>query len=287
MNRKFAFMASLDFADMSAEAVCETLADIGYAGIEWTLRHFNPRKHAPKDLKELVRITRSHGLDVSELVVQQDLVMKDEDARRDRIRFVMECIQAASEAGITTLNVFTGPVPWIAGTPQVGVDISEGEAWDMVFQAYEAFVREAEKERVSLAVEGVWGMVCRDFYTTRVLIEEFDSPNLGVNFDPSHDVLAGNLDVGWIFTQWDRKHRIKHVHLKDAVGVQELGKHLFPLLGEGNVDWKSFISCLDASSYAGFMSVEFESFAYYRRILGGDPARAASISMEQIRTLFG
>ena len=66
-------------------------------------------------------------------------------------------------------------------------------------------------------------MLCHDFYTAKFLIDYFNSQYLGVNFDPSHDILAGNMDIGWIIRQWG-KERIKHIHLKDAVGTQEQGK---------------------------------------------------------------
>ena len=64
-----------------------------------------------------------------------------------------------------------------------------------------------------------------------------------------------------------------------------MGRFLFPLLGEGNVDWPAFFGALDDIGYEGFCSVEFESFAYYERILGGDSETAARLSMEQIRNL--
>jgi sugar phosphate isomerase/epimerase len=68
-----------------------------------------------------------------------------------------------------------------------------------------------------------------------------------------------------------------------------MGEHgqdfIFPLLGEGVVDWPAFMDALDDVGYDGFLTVEFESFVYYRTVLKNDPARAATISMEQIRAL--
>ena len=106
---------------------------------------------------------------------------------------------------------------------------------------------------------------------------------LGVNFDPSHDILYGNLDMGWIIRQWDKK--IKHIHLKDAVGIPEEGKFIFPLLGEGNVNWQEFFKALNEIDYQGFMSVEFESFKYYDRVLKSDSVKAAELSMKSLKCL--
>jgi inosose dehydratase len=103
--------------------------------------------------------------------------------------------------------------------------------------------------------------------------------------DPSHYQLYGN-DLPWVIGKWGS--RIKHVHLKDVVGRPGLPMQdfIFPLLGEGSIDWEAFTRALDEVGYDGYLSVEFESFAYYRQVLGGDPARAAELSMEQVRGLF-
>jgi len=284
MKQKLAFLASLGYGEMPVADVCASLKSIGYDGVEWTTAHFKPRTMSPRELADVVAVTKEHGLETSEVVVQQDLVCLDEDARRDRVDLVLECIEAASEAGIATLNLFTGPAPWENAAPRVGAAISEGAAWEMVLDAFARFVGAAEKREVNLAVEGVFGMLCHDYYTTRLLIDHFNSPRLGVNFDPSHDILYGNLDSAWIARQWG--DRIKHVHLKDAAGVPAMGKFLFPLLGEGLVPWNDLFTTLDDIGYAGFMSVEFESFTYYRTVMDNNVETAARISMEQLRKLI-
>lgn len=107
-----------------------------------------------------------------------------------------------------------------------------------------------------------------------------------MNFDPSHDVLKGNFDIGWIVRAWG-KDRIKHVHLKDAVGVQEDGLFLFPLIGEGRVDWPGMLTALKEIGYAGYLSVEYESFTYHANVLKGDTVEAARRTIADIRSLFG
>ena len=75
------------------------------------------------------------------------------------------------------------------------------------------------------------------------------------------------------------------MHLKDAVGVPEMGKFLFPFLGEGLVTWQQLFATLDDIGYEGFMSVEFESFAYYRTVMDCNVEEAARISMDQVKKL--
>lgn len=277
-------MASLGYSDMPPERVCNSLKSLGYDGVEWTLSQFSPRTVSAADRRRLVEITHDAGLEVSELCVQQDLVSVDDTVRQDRISFVLETIVAAAEVGINVLNLFTGPAPWVPTAPRIPDDISEETAWQMVLDAFDQFIPIAKKHGVTLAVEGVWGHLCHDFYTTWYLIDYYRSDHLGVNFDPSHDILAENLHTGWIIRQWG-KERIKHIHLKDAAGVPVSGKFLFPLLGEGLVPWSEVFAALQIISYDGFMSVEFESFAYLDQILAGDIEEAARMSMQSIRKL--
>lgn len=283
-NRKFAFMASLDFASWRPERILESLSNLGYDGVEWTLSHFNPRTKSEEELRKLVELTKSYGLEVSEVVVQQDVVNLNEKIRRDRIDLVKKYIVTASEVGVKILNLFSGPAPWDPKAPRIPEDISEGKAWEYVLEAYGEFVDLAEKYKVYLAVEAVWGHLCHDYYTTNELISSFDSEFLGINIDPSPCCLYGN-DISWVIEKWGKK--IKHVHLKDVAGKPGFhGKDfIFPLLGEGIVDWKAFFKALDEIEYKGFFSVEFESFNYYRNVLKNDPVKAAEISMEQIKEL--
>jgi len=284
-NRKISFMASLDFSSWEPKKILESLFNAGYDGVEWTLSHFNPRTKSIEELRELVNLTKDYDLKVSEVVIQQDIVNLSKKIRRDRIDLVKESIVAAGEVGVKILNLFSGPAPWDPKAPRIPGDISEGEAWGQVLDAYSEFVNLAERHKVYLAVEAVWGHLCHDYYTTKELIDSFNSEYLGINMDPSHYQLYGN-DVSWVVKRWGEK--IKHVHLKDVIGKPGTqGKDfMFPLLGEGMVDWSAFLKALDEIGYEGFLSVEFESFNYYRNVLSSDPVKAAKLSMEQVKKLI-
>jgi sugar phosphate isomerase/epimerase len=283
---KLEYMANLGYQSMAPEAVCESLARVGYAAVGWTLSHFDVATKPRKELIDLVRLPQRFGMRTGELVIQQDLVTADDALFERRVDIVMRAIETASEADPPPpLNLFTGPARWNPKAPVVGKDITYAAAWSRILKGYEAFVTRAEALGVDLAVEGVWGMICHNFFTTNYLIETFDSPRLGVNYDPSHDVLVGIEDVSWVIRQWASRKRIKHVHLKDAAGTADGERFLFPMLGEGRVDWQAFFRALHETGYEGYMSVEFESFHYYDTVLRGDPESAATISMEQIHRL--
>lgn len=106
------------------------------------------------------------------------------------------------------------------------------------------------------------------------LFRDIASPNLGLNFDPSHfvwqamDYLAAIRNFG---------DRIFHAHAKDATldrhKLNEVGLLALPaqyhtprLPGLGEVQWGAFISTLLEVGFRGSVCVEVEDRAYERSL---------------------
>jgi len=51
------------------------------------------------------------------------------------------------------------------------------------------------------------------------------------------------------------------------------------------VPWAEFFAAVEDIGYEGYLSVEFESWEYYRQVLGGDPLAAARLSRELLAHL--
>ena len=282
---KIGFMPNGNMLEWEAEKLCEYIKSAGYEAIELQPPLFCGGK-TEEDRKRLGRAVEKSGLVISEAVLQRDFVLLDQEARKANIAYVMENMLKAADMGVHTINVFTGPQPWIQNPLIVNKHISQTKAWDMVFEAFDRILPIAEKNEINIAVENVFGMLCHDFYTNMYLNSHYNSPRLGVNFDPSHDALYQNTDMKFLIEGWG-KDKIFHVHLKDAVGIPETGKFLFPLLGEGVVDWGVFFSEMKNIGYEGVMSVEFESFAYLNSVLGGRFEESAALSRKIIAALMG
>ena len=62
---------------------------------------------------------------------------------------------------------------------------------------------------------------------------------------------------------------------------------MFPILGEGAINWQEFFAALDDISYTGWLSLEFESFKYMNEVLRGDALEAARLSMRSYKALAG
>jgi sugar phosphate isomerase/epimerase len=284
MDRRYGFLAGLDFENWPVEQVVDALAETGYQAVSWPLARFDPRRTTLRERRRLLEITHAAGLLVSEWVLQLDYICLGPAEREQRIRHSLEVIRCVADLDPSApVNIFSGPAPWVPSAPRLGVHLSEGQAWELLGQALDVIIPVAESLNVRLAVEGVFGHLVHDYYTTAELLRRYPSPNLGVNFDPSHGLLYGN-DIPWVVLQLGEK--IFHVHLKDAVGKPgglPGETFIFPLLGEGNVDWGKFFTALDDIGYAGYLTVEFESFEYYKKILQNDPLSAARLSMEHLQ----
>lgn len=285
-TRKIAFLAGLDFASMPVQKVTTALSEAGYQGVSWPLARFDPFLTNSSERNHLLLETHSAGLQVSEWVLQVDYICIDREERNRRIAHTKEVIHAIADLyPDAPINIFTGPAPWIPDSVRLGVDLSEGQAWEILDLVLEEVLPLAEGKGVKLAVEAVFGHLVHDYYTTSELLHRYPSPALGVNYDPSHGILYQN-DIQWVIKQLGKN--ILHVHLKDAVGRPgglPGDTFIFPLLGEGNINWQAFFNALDEIKYKGFLTVEFESFAYYKNILKSDPKSAAKISLENIQQL--
>jgi sugar phosphate isomerase/epimerase len=194
------------------EEAIAVLGEAGYDGVEWMLgQHFRDAE----ELEELAGLTRRSGLAVSNIMCWQDLVTRDDASRAARVKTLQRMVSAAGDLDIPVMNIFTGPMTWNPGAEKIGRDISEGEAWKFVLESLSQVIETAEKRRVTITVEPVFGMLVHDYYTIRELLGHLDSKYLGVNLDPSHLALYGN-DIAWAVGRLGGK--IRHVHVKDAFG---------------------------------------------------------------------
>jgi sugar phosphate isomerase/epimerase len=104
----------------------------------------------------------------------------------------------------------------------------------------------------------------------RRLFSDLGSPNLGLNYDPSHMVWQ---QMDYIRPIREFADRLFHVHAKDVrldrdrldeVGIlaHPLEYHTPKLPGLGEVNWGRFFSVLADAGYNGAVCVEVEDRAY-------------------------
>jgi len=282
---KIGFMPGGNMLGWEPEKICDYIKNAGYDAIELTLPLVCADGRSDADRKRIVRAAEKSGLVISEIVLQRDFVVLDANERNATIEYLIRNMRTAAEMGVDTVNMFTGPQPWLAQPLIINKNISATQAWDWVFEAFDRILPVAEENKIKIAVENVFGMLCHDFYSNFYLNKKFNSSWLGVNLDPSHDVLYGNTDMKFLINGWG-KDKIFHVHLKDAVGIPVMGQFVFPIIGEGVVDWKEFFSEMKNINYNGCMSVEFESFIYLKNGLNNNFELSAELSRKMIAKLM-
>ena len=102
------------------------------------------------------------------------------------------------------------------------------------------------------------------------MFEDLGSPNLGLNYDPSH-MIWQHMD--YLKPMRDFASRIFHAHAKDVrIDHEKLNEvgilahpaeyHTPKLPGLGDVDWGKFFSTLVDTGYRGPVCVEVEDRAY-------------------------
>ena len=275
---KIGFLANGEMFGWEAKKLMSFIKETGYDSVELIDDIIFANG---KDAKDMRAAADEYGVTISEILTQHDFVLKNTEQTAKNAELVIENMKKAADIGVNIVNVFTGPVPWMPDAIKVGKQVSMTEAWGDVFSAFDKIVPAAEKLGVKVAVENVWGMLAHDFYTNKFLNEHYKSDNLGVNLDPSHDALYGNTDTAFLVKSWGKK--VFHVHLKDAVGIAEDGKFVFPLIGEGIVNFKALFEALKEIGYDGTCSVEFESWAYRANTLGGVHSAAAAPMLEAVK----
>jgi len=281
-NWKFGFIPN---GFDSKEKAMKTLARLGYKGIEF-LWGFGERSDilSAEDLMLASKRCSTHGLKITDIHCGEDFVTLDDNIRKERTKLVQAKIEVVKEAGIDMINQFTGPAYWNETPLKLGREIKEGRAWSGVIESFNEIISTAEKNSVYVSVEACSGMLCSDYYSIKELLDRISSKYLVVTMDPSWYELAQN-DVGWVIHRLGDK--IRHVHLKDSIGVPgvELRDYMFPMLGEGMVDWREFFRALKDIGYDKFLSVEFETTNYFTNVLSRNGSQAAEISMAQLEKL--
>lgn len=264
--------------------VCETFRSIGFDAIEVTMPFLHLDKGDFTYAENALKSVEASGLKVSEAAAAFDFVLLDAELRRKQIERAKETIRFLAANGVKTAMMFSGPLPGMKESLVVGRDIATGTAWKYFFEALDAILPVAEECGMRIGIENVWGMVCDTFYANMFLLNHFQCDNLGVNLDVSHDMLYGITDVGFIVRQYGKK--IFHTHIKDAVGVPEAGKFVFPMLGEGIVDWKDYFDAMREIGYEGAYSVECEAWNYLASQLDGKYEKAAELSYDAFWKLY-
>jgi sugar phosphate isomerase/epimerase len=240
-------------------------ADRRYAGI----CHVNANQIGSDEAGRLQDLCRKHGVGFSGLGYYPNPLDPEANHRRTVVDHLVKVIDAAALLGVNLVNTFIGRDPLR----------SVEDNWPLFRAVWPDIVRHAESRGVRIGLENCPMLFSRDEWPGgknlgvspaiwSKIFEEIPSPNLGLNFDPSH-LIWQHIDPARCIREFGK--RIVHFHAKDtridpdrlyAVGILGLGWHSAKLPGLGDVDWGAVFSALSDTGYQGAVCIEVEDRAY-------------------------
>ena len=244
-------------------------AERRYAGVS----HIDVARVCTDDgyARHVLDYAAQHGVEISALAFYPNTMDGDLEKRAANIAHLETVIRASAKLGVNLVTTFIGRDQ----TKSVEDNLA------LVAQVWPPIIALAEELGVKIAIENCPMLFGRDQWpggqnlmTTPVIWHKvFDilpSPNLGINYDPSHFVWQM---IDYIKPIYEFKDKIFHVHYKDIKLFQDklerIGIMAYPLdfmspklPGLGDVDWGRFVSALTDIRYDGFTCIEVEDKAF-------------------------
>ncbi|MDR2796607.1 MAG: sugar phosphate isomerase/epimerase [Spirochaetaceae bacterium] len=307
-------LASGQFGDMELEELCAFASRLGYDGLELaTHAHFDVQKALSGDsyITYVHETLKKYNLQCQAISAHLTgqcvgdiwderldsfaparLAGKPDEIRAWAVNEMKDTARAAKKFGVKIVNGFTGsPIwaRWYSYPHTLPRMIDDG--FDMIYDLWSPIFDVFDENGIKFAFEVHPSEIAFDYYTTERLLKRFNfRPTLGLNYDPSHLLWQGVNEVGFAR---DFAGKIYHVHMKDVkmhrndrAGI--LGSFLpfgdsrrawdFVTMGHGDVDFDGIIRELNAVSYSGPLSVEWEDS-------GMDRETGASESLRYVKRI--
>ena len=270
-----AILPDLGFEEVAAFAAAEKFACIEvmcwppgkaerrYAGVT----HIDTTSFDATQIKDTLA---KNGVAISGLGYYPNPLAPDEAEAAVYVEHIRSVILAAEKLGVPVVNTFIGR-DWTKS-----IDAN----WPRFLATWRPLITFAEDHGVRIGIENCPMSFTKDEWpggknlaispsVWRRMFNDIPSPNLGLNFDPSHFVWQ-HIDYAKAMREF--KSHLFHIHAKDARldadGLNDHGTMAFPLLyhtpklpGLGDVDWSKFFSTL-TEVYDGPVCIEAEDRAF-------------------------
>ena len=257
-----------------------------YAGVS----HIDVANLTEEKAAEINAYCKSKGVEISSLAYYPNPLDPNKEKAEAAIAHIYKLMDASKMLGVNMIGTFIGR------DPSKNVD----ENIELVKEVWTPIVRYAEKIGVKIAIENCPMLFTNDEWpggqnimtspaNWRKVFAVLDSPNLGLNFDPSHFVWQ---QMDYVKAIYDFKDKIFHVHYKDIKmypeKLAEVGVMATPLQymtpkipGLGDVNWSKFISALTDIRYEGYSVIEIEDKAFEKSL--DDAKRAIKQTANYLR----
>ena len=266
------------------EEMIDTASEMGYACVEvacWPcgkaerryagVSHINADELTDEKVAYIKAYCAKKNVEISSLAFYPNTMDGNLEKREAAVAHLKKVICASARLGVNMVTTF------------IGRDQTKSveENLELVKEIWPPIVALAEEKGVKIAIENCPMLFGRDQWpggqnlmTTpaiwRKVFEILPSPNLGINYDPSHFVWQM---IDYIRPLYEFKDKIFHVHYKDIKlypdKLREVGIMAYPLdfmspklPGLGYVDWGKYVSALTDIGYDGYTCIEVEDRAF-------------------------
>ncbi len=228
----------------------QRIARTGYSGID--VSGTNGPSVDPKSVtSELRRLTRQTAerlhLRIEAVITHHQLADAISGSKRGPLDLA-GTVDLAVDLGAPLITFHMG------GYPR---DVPRDIFWRRIVSTIRQVADYGAARHVAVAVDGIWPPWVDDSPDTlERLFHDVDSPNFGVNLDPSYLTLMGVDPVDFV-KRFPK--RILHAHLKDhdAKGRYPKWTHLIP--GRGVMDYARVLAALDRIKFDGSCSIECDT----------------------------
>lgn len=238
-----------------------------YAGVS----HIDVAQLTEEKAEEIREYCRKKGVEISSLAYYPNTMERDEEKRKYYINHIYRLMDASALLGVNMITTFIGRDP----------RLSVRENLELVKKIWPPVIRYGEEKNVRIAIENCPMLFTEDEWpggqnlmTTpanwRKIFEILDSPNLGINYDPSHFVWQ---QIDYIRPIYEFRDKIFHIHYKDIkvyrdkladVGIMATPlEYMSPKIpGLGDMDWGRYVSALTDIGYQGCSCIEVEDKSF-------------------------
>ncbi len=204
------------------------------------------------EARRVAAMARDHGVAVSSVLTiaqfHYSLIHEDPAIRAEGIDLARRLIDMAVLTGAPNLLLVPGVV-----TSRIRYD----EAYQRLGDAILILKEDAEKKKVGLGIENVWGRFLYSPLELRDFVDRFKSPFVGVHFDVGNVVQYGHPD------QWIEilEKRLLSIHLKDyQESINTI--NAFTYLFQGSVPWGRVMRALRTVGFSGYLIAEVPPYPF-------------------------
>jgi sugar phosphate isomerase/epimerase len=200
-------------------------------------------KEKIRDIMETT-IRNTYQREMAEQVFGPSLADPDNGLRAWRIKYTKTCIDMAASLGATNISITSG---------RMKSDCPPADAKKIFTQSLKELIGYGEKKKISIGLEYEPGLLLENAEETIEIINDIDSPYLGVNLDIGHSVVAGENPVETVKLMGSR---ILNIHLEDISRKKHY--HLIP--GEGDIPLRDVCNSLLDIGYNRFVTIELYTY---------------------------